>query len=133
MVALAEESGLVASPRDLLTKLEEREKICATALEGGVALLHPAVHDPHLFLDSLVFLGRTIQPIPFGAPDGSVTDLFFLVCCRDGRLHLHVLARLCMMCLHTDLLAGLRAAPDAAALHAQIRRCEEAVLKTTRR
>ena len=129
MVTLAEESGLVAAPDDLLSRVEERERICATALEGGVALLHPIVHDPHLFLESMIFLGRTIQAIPFGAPDGSVTDLFFLVCCRDSRLHLHVLARLCMMSLQTDLLASLRAAPDAAAMHNEIRRCEQLALK----
>jgi len=30
-----------------------------------------------MFEDSFLVVGRTIQPIPFGSPDGSTTDLFF--------------------------------------------------------
>jgi mannitol/fructose-specific phosphotransferase system IIA component (Ntr-type) len=35
--------------------------------------------------------------IPFGAEDGSLTRLFFLICCKDDRTHLHVLARISRM------------------------------------
>ena len=34
--------------------------------------------------------------------------MFFLVCCQDDRIHLHVLARLCMICQHTGALTLLR-------------------------
>ena len=56
-----------------------------------------------------IVLARTAQPLPFGSPDGTVTDIFFLMCCQDDRIHLHVLARVCMMCRHTHLLRDLRA------------------------
>ncbi|MEI8079966.1 MAG: PTS sugar transporter subunit IIA, partial [bacterium] len=88
MVALAERTELLYDPADLLNSLREREELCSTALEHGVALLHPRHHDPYLASDSFIALGRT-QPLPFGASDGQKTDLFFLVCCQDDSIHLH--------------------------------------------
>ncbi len=116
MVALAEQTGLVMAPDDLLQSLLEREKLCSTALPGGIALLHPRHHQPYMFEDSFLVLGRAAHPLPFGAPDGNTTDLFFLICCQDDRIHLHVLARLCLMCRDTKVLQEARAAPDAAAI-----------------
>lgn len=112
LVAVAERLELVNDARELLASLEERERLGSTALAGGVALLHPNVHDPYRFGDSFVVVGRAIQAVPFSAPDGTTTDLFFLICCQNDRLHLHVLARLCMMCHHTNLLLSLREAAD---------------------
>lgn len=116
MVELAGRTGLLLHPGDLLRELDVREQLASTALAGGVAMLHPGQHDPYLFEDSFVALGRTLQRIPFGAPDGRTTDLFFLVACQDDRIHLHVLARLCMICHHTDALERLRQAEGAAAM-----------------
>ena len=59
-----------------------RPAIFAARLPGGMALLHPRHQDPYMFETSLVMLGRSIQPIPFGTIDGQPTDLFFLICCR---------------------------------------------------
>lgn len=129
MVALAERTGLVYEPRDLLASLEAREEICPTAVPGGLALLHPRHHQPYLFESSFIVLGRPVQEIHFGAPDGKPTDLFFLICCQDDRIHLHTLARLCMMAQKTDLLSQLRAAPDASAMHEHILAAECAVLQ----
>lgn len=116
MVALAEQTGLVMAPEDLLNSLLEREKLCSTALPEGIALLHPRHHQPYMFEDSFIVLGRAAHPLPFGAPDGNTTDLFFLICCQDDRIHLHVLARLCLMCRDTKVLQEVRTAPDAAAI-----------------
>jgi nitrogen PTS system EIIA component len=77
-------------------------------------------------------LGRTVQPIPFGAPDGRATDLFFLLACPDPRLHLHALARLCVMAQKTDLLVRLRQAPGAEAMYQSTLAAEAAVLKEQR-
>ena len=128
MVALADRTGLVCNPRDFLQSLEERERLCSTALSDGIALLHPRNHDPHLFVNSFVGIGRTIHPVPFGAPDGNRTDLFFLICCQDDRLHLHVLARLCMMSKQTKVLLQLRVAESAETMVAVLRRAEEEVV-----
>ena len=81
-----------------------------------------------MFDSPFIVLGRTVQAIPFGAPDGAATDLFFLLGCPDDRLHLHTLARLCLMAQKTNLPAQLRDAPDAASMHQSILEAEQAVL-----
>lgn len=129
LVALAERLDLLNDPRELLTSLEERERLGSTALAGGVALLHPSVHDPYRCADSFIVLGRSIQAVPFSAPDGTMTDLFFLICCQNDRLHLHVLARLCMMCHHTNLLLSLREAADADEMYRCLLEGEQDVLQ----
>jgi mannitol/fructose-specific phosphotransferase system IIA component (Ntr-type) len=128
MTALAEQTGLLMNPEDLLTSLEERERLCSTALPEGIALLHPRHHAPYMFEDSFIVLGRAVHPLPFGAPDGKTTDLFFLICCQDDRIHLHVLARLCLMCRDTKVLQEIRAAPDAAAIFGGLVRSENEVI-----
>jgi len=130
MVALADRTGLVCNPRDFLQSLVERERLCSTALSDGIALLHPRNHDPYMVVNSFISIGRAIHPVPFGAPDGKRTDLFFLIGCQDDRLHLHVLARLCMLCARTALLDQLRDAADSAAMFEAIARAEAEILRT---
>ncbi|MFA5206429.1 MAG: PTS sugar transporter subunit IIA [Lentisphaeria bacterium] len=124
MVEVAGRTELLYDPADLLASLREREELCPTAIENGVALLHPRHHDPYLAGDSFIALGRVVHPLPFGAADGRQTDLFFLICCQDDRIHLHVLARLCLMCLHTGMLEQLRAAADGAEMAAAVAAAE---------
>lgn len=128
MVRLADATGLVCDPADLQQSLAEREKLCSTALPEGFALLHPRHHDPYMFAESFLAVGRTVGQIFFGAPDGSPTDVFFLVCCQDDRSHLQVLARLCMMCHHTPLLERIRAAASPADVLEAVADAELAVL-----
>jgi nitrogen PTS system EIIA component len=128
MAALAERTGRVCDPRALLQGLEAREELCSTGIPGGLALLHSRNPDSYQFEAAFLALGRTIQQIPFGAPDGQPTNLFFLIGCPDDRMHLHTLARLCLMAQKTDLLADLRQAPDAAAMCDGILAAEQAVL-----
>jgi excisionase family DNA binding protein len=113
MVGLAERTGRVFDPRELRDSVEAREALCSTALPGGLALLHARQHRTFRFEGSFIVLGRTIQAIPFGAPDGRASRLFFLICCEDERIHLHTLARLCLLALKTKILAELLATQDA--------------------
>jgi len=129
MVALSETTGLLNFRDDLLHGVEEREKMCSTALAGGIALLHMATHESYISDDSFIVLARAIQAVPFGSPDGQTTDLFFLICAQDDRIHLHMLARLCMMCYHTPLLMELREAPTAQDLYDALIKAEEQVIK----
>ena len=124
VVAFADGTGLVCDSADLLRSIEERESLCSTAVEGGIALLHPRHHEPYVFLDSFVVLARTMQPIHAGAQDGEPTDLFFLICCQDDRMHLNCLARICAMFHSTSLPRALREAPDAGSMFAEIAAAE---------
>jgi PTS system nitrogen regulatory IIA component len=129
LVAMAEATNLLSDKAELLRMIEERETLCSTALPNGLAILHPRHHDPYLFSESFMILGRTIQPIHFGAEDGKPTDLFFLLCCQDDRLHLHTLARVCTMCMETRFLDDLRSADTASTMLKSILNAEEDVIR----
>jgi len=82
------------SPSDILTAIQQREELMPTAYAGGVAIPHPRNPLPDAQGESIIAFGRTMTGIPFGAPHGGLTDLFFLVLCKDSKSHLQVLARL---------------------------------------
>jgi len=128
LVAVAEATGWVCDPAELIASLEAREALCSTAVPGGVAFLHPRTQQADRFTTSFLVLGRTVQPIHYGAPDGQPTDLFFLLGCQEDRLHLHTLARLCLMAQKTDLLTQLRGASDSTAMCAALLADEQAVV-----
>ena len=128
MVGLAERTGRVFDPRELLDSVQAREALCSTALPGGLALLHARQHQPYRYEGSFIVLGRTIQPIPFGAPDGRASQVFFLICCQDERIHLHTLARLCLLALKTKVMTELLEAADATAAYEALVAAELAVL-----
>jgi len=112
LVMMADQTGRLNDPKSLLESLEAREELCSTGMPGGFAIPHPRTHDSYLFESSFIVVGRCLQPIHFGAPDGQPTRLFFLVCCQDDRLHLHTLARLCFMAQKTPLLNQIEMASD---------------------
>ena len=125
MTDVADGTGLLYDPETLFAELQAREEVASTAAGGGVAFLHPRYHDPYLFQETFLALGRTVRPVFFGAQDGSGTDIFFLICCTDHALHLHILARLCLLAHGTALLQEIREAPDAEAICAAIKKAED--------
>jgi len=129
MVALAVSTGLLYDDAAFQREIEAREEAGSTAIGGGAAFLHARYHDPFHASDSFIALGKTIQHIFFGAQDGAQTDLFFLICCTDDALHLHTLARLCMMAHGTSLLPDLRAADTADEMHHILVNAERDLLK----
>jgi PTS system nitrogen regulatory IIA component len=114
LVALAEQTWQVYNPDAVLDAVRQREELCSTALPSGVAVPHPRRPLPAALGESVLAFGRTVAGIPFGAPAGGLSDLFFLVCCRDDRTHLRVLARLTRLFLRPGFLDALR---DAATPH----------------
>ncbi len=118
LVRLAERTGLIYDAPAIVEALEQREALAPTALPRGIAFPHPRQPLPYATAEPLVALGRVPAGIPFGAPDGRLTDIFLLVCANDERQHLGILARLAMM-FSTDLPNRLReteSAEDALAL-----------------
>jgi PTS system nitrogen regulatory IIA component len=110
LVRLAEQSWQVYDPEAVLEAIRQREEMGSTALASGVAIPHPRRAMPSALGESVLAYGRTASGIPFGAAHGGLTDIFFLVCCRDDRTHLRVLARLSRLLLQADFLDKLRAA-----------------------
>jgi nitrogen PTS system EIIA component len=114
LVHLAEQSWQVYDPAAILEAIRQREEMASTALPQGVAIPHPHRPLPNALGESLIAFGRTASGIPFGGPSGMLTDLYFLVCCRDDRTHLKVLARLSRLLLRPTFLDELRAAETPA-------------------
>jgi mannitol/fructose-specific phosphotransferase system IIA component (Ntr-type) len=133
LVDLADKTGQLNDTKTLIESLAAREELCSTALPGGFAVPHLRSQEPFLFESSFIVIGRPIQEIFFGAPDGEPTNLFFLLCCQDDRLHLHTLARLCLIALKTGVLEQLRAAPDAHAMHAAVLAAEQEILTSPKK
>lgn len=124
LVALADACEMVYGREDLLAEITQREELCSTALLAGTAIPHPRHPVPYDIAESFIVVGRTESGVPFGAPDGSLTRLFFLVCCKDERTHLHVLARLSRLMQDTESQAELMMAEDADAFLAALERAE---------
>jgi excisionase family DNA binding protein len=128
MVKVGERTGRLWDSKALLAGLQQREDLCSTGLPGGLALLHTRTAEAYLLESSFIALGRAVQEVPFGAPDGHATDLFFLIACTDDRLHLHLLARLCLLAQKTDVLEQLRGGADAEAMYDALIAAEQAVI-----
>ncbi len=128
MTDLAESTGLLYDPELLFAEITSREEVASTAVGGGAAFLHARFHDPYMVQESFLALGRTVKPVFYGSQNGEGTDIFFLICCSDHSLHLHVLARLCLLAHGTTLLQDLRQAADAEEMHAILKRAEDELL-----
>jgi nitrogen PTS system EIIA component len=112
LVRLAEQSWQVYDADAILKAVRDREEMASTALESGVAIPHPHRPLPNALGESLLAYGRTAAGIPFDN-SGRLTDIYFLVCCRDDRTHLKVLARLSRLLLRPGFVDELRAAATA--------------------
>jgi nitrogen PTS system EIIA component len=127
MADLAARTGWLWDPPKMAEAVSAREDMHPTALENGVALLHPRRPMPSILGQAFLALGRTDKGVPFGGSRGMLTDLFFLICSVDDRGHLQTLARLSRLIASPDFLPALRAAPDAIAMHETIERAEQAL------
>lgn len=114
LVKLAEQSWQVYDPDAILEAITQREEMASTALGSGVAIPHPHRPLPQALGESVIAFGRTASGVPFGAPQGNLTDLFFLVCCQDYQTHLRVLTRLSRLLLRPGFMDELRAAETPA-------------------
>src|SRR5207249_809676 len=124
---VAARTGWLWDPPKMVEAVRAREEIVSTALDNGVALLHPRRPQASILGHAFLALGRTESAIPFGGPHGVKTDLFFLICSVDDHGHLRVLARLSRLIGDADLLAELRSVPDALVARDIIARYESQV------
>ena len=114
LVVLAGATDLLYDADGLLEALHQREELCSTAMAAGIAIPHPRRPLQYAVAKPILVIANTVQGIGFGAPDGHLTDLFFMTCSQDDHHHLHILARLCRMLNNSSLPDDLRLAdcPD---------------------
>ncbi len=127
LVEVAGRTWKVWEPAVLLQAVIDRESAMSTAFERGVAIPHPRQPLPASLEDAVVAFGRTNSAIPFGAPDNSGTDLFFLVASRDTRTHLRILARLGRLIQKPGLLDDLRSADSSPAAFEILSAADQAI------
>ena len=111
MVQLAGSTGLLWDTDAMAEAVKAREELHTTALDNGVAFLHPRRPMPSILGDTFLSLGIVPSGVPFGGATG-LTDVFFLICSMDDRVHLRILARLSRMVTHPDFLRRLRDAAN---------------------
>jgi PTS system nitrogen regulatory IIA component len=129
MTELAARTHLLWEPEKIADAVRAREEMHSTALDNGVALLHPRRPMPAVLAEAVLALGITPGGIPFGS-GGSMTDIFFLICSTSDHEHLRILARLSRLINDQDFLAAMRAANDAASLHELVLEREAMVRNT---
>ena len=125
MTQLAADTGRLWDPEKMAAAVRERENLHPTALDIGVALLHPRRPLAGILAEPVLALGRTHQGIPFGGTRGDLTDIFFLICSTDDQVHLRTLARLSRLLSNPRFLEGIRAANDAIEAHDWITQFED--------
>ncbi len=107
MCELATEGGLMWDAPAMAEAVAAREQLHPTALDNGVAMLHPRRPQTSILADSVLALGICPSAIPF-SDRGQLTDVFFLICSFDDAIHLRILARLSRLISVPDALAQLR-------------------------
>ncbi len=126
MVELATFTGWLWVPEEMEDAIRERENLHSTALENGVALLHPRRPMADILAQPFLCLGRTSKGIPFG--NRQLTDLFFLIASIDDANHLHILARLSRLLSSAGFLELLRSEQSPVEMHAKIAEFEAELL-----
>ena len=129
LVDLAENAAMIHAREALIEGIQSREKLCSTALFPSVAIPHPRHPLPYDIAASFVVVGLTASGLPYGAEDGSLTRLFLLICCKDERTHLHVLARLGGMLQQRGAIEDLLACESVEALGRVLLRLERSALE----
>ncbi len=127
LVEVAGRTWKIWEPSKVLSAVLEREELMSTAFDHGIALPHPRQPLPDAVGEPVIAFGRCFSGIPFGAPNNSLTDLFFLVVCRDTRSHLQVLARLGRMIQRSGFLEALRQAETPAQAYEVIALADQAL------
>jgi PTS system nitrogen regulatory IIA component len=114
MIDLAANTDWLWDPSRMAEAVRSREEMHPTALENGVALLHPRRPLSNILGQAFLALGITPSGIPFGG-GMPLTDVFFLICSVEDGGHLRVLARLSRLLTVAGFLSALRSAPDVRA------------------
>ena len=127
MVQLAGSTGLLWDTDEMTEAVRAREELHTTALDNGVALLHPRRPMPSILGDTFVVLGIVSSGVPFGGGSSGLTDVFFLICSMDDRVHLRILTRLSRILTSGNFLSRLREASNEVEVRELVSEAEGAI------
>jgi PTS system nitrogen regulatory IIA component len=129
MTELAARTHLLWDAAKMAEAVRAREEMHSTALDNGVALLHPRRPMTAILAEAVLALGISPGGIPFGS-GGRLTDIFFLICSTSDHEHLRILARLSRVINDQAFLTEMRAAASPVALHRLIQDREATIRDT---
>lgn len=125
LVEAAMNTGLLWDGEKMAEAVIAREAMAPTAMDNGVALLHPRRPMRDVLSDPFIAFGKTPSGIPFTNSRGVLTDVFFLICSVDDTQHLRTLARLSRILNVPDFLDTLRTLDEPEAVLRLFRETEE--------
>lgn len=108
IVKLGERVGKLWDPVEMARELKEREEMNSTAIDSGVAILHPRRPQPNIISEDFLALAVSRTPIPFGGGFNNNTDVFFLLCCQTDTSYLRTLGKLARVLKSQGFLDNLR-------------------------
>lgn len=117
-------AGVLWDDKKMFEAVLAREDLHPTALDNGVALLHPRRPLPNIVPDPFLALAISPSGIPFGGPRGTLTDVFFLIGSTSDREHLRILARVSRLITFPEFLPAIRSAESSQAIFEIIARLE---------
>jgi excisionase family DNA binding protein len=109
-----------------LREILNRERLCTTAVQKGLAVPHPRRNGDQFTQQPALVFGCSKEGIEFGALDGEPTHLFFMLCAPQDHLHLKIMAEINKLLVNPCVQEELIAAPAADKVIAIIRREERA-------
>jgi len=109
--------------------LVNREALSSTAMEGGVAFLHTREQDNGKIARPFIIVGRSYHGIEFGAPDGKLTYLFFLLGLQSDAIHLPILGRLARALKNPKTVSRLRSTSSPTVMRAILLKEDERALE----
>lgn len=115
IVKLGTNVGKLWDPETMSNALREREEMASTALEEGVAIMHPRRPHPNIIAEDFIALAITPTPIPFGGTR-KTTDVFFLLCCQTDVSYLRTLGKLARVLKKPGFLDTLRECTDSSSV-----------------
>ncbi|MCX9564058.1 PTS sugar transporter subunit IIA, partial [Vibrio cholerae] len=111
LVDLLDKAGKLTDKQQFLKDVWQREEIGNTGFEEGIAIPH--AKSTAVALPAVV-IGISRQGIDYGAEDGLLSDVFFMLASPDGEDHHHieVLAQISSKWIEDGFVEQLKAAED---------------------
>lgn len=118
-------AGVLTERERFLELLLEREELMTTAVFDGVAIPHPRRSAAGMFGESMVAVGISSRGVDFAGTNEAPVRLFLIICAKDDRSHLEILARLSHMLKDTSLAQRIVQAGSAEGVISIMARREE--------
>jgi fructose-specific phosphotransferase system IIA component len=92
---------------ELVTKLEDREKLSTTGIGEGIAIPHASIDS---IQETVILLGVAPNGVDFNSIDGKPVDIIFMIIGSQAipRQHIQILAKIVRLCRNKELMNKIR-------------------------